>query len=43
MQILSFSHLFLKLFANIKDIFRMLKIYIKNIYNYLIISEKDLL
>ena len=40
MQILCFSHRFLKFFANLKHIFRMLKIYVKNIYNYLIIFEK---
>ena len=39
-QIPCFSHRSLKPFANLKHIFRMLKIYLENIYNHLIISEK---
>ena len=42
MQISCFSYRFLKSFANLKHIFRMLKIYVENIYNHLITFRKHL-
>ena len=39
-QISCFSHRSLKPFANLKHIFRTLKIYVENTHNHLITSEK---